>query len=80
MYAVNYELWIDQAADVYREVNAFMRTVRHDRIIGHEKLESGVYKTVYENGHVIVNYNRYPVTADGRTIDAESYVTGGGQS
>lgn len=81
LYAVNYELWIDQAAEIYKEVNDVLKQVRGERIIGHEKLGEGVYKTVYENGlYVIVNYNRSQVKADGKTIEAESYITGGGQS
>lgn len=81
LYAVNYELWIDEAADIYREVNAILKNVRHEPITDHEKLEDGVYRTEYGNGmFIIVNYNRSAVTVDGRTIEAESYVTGGVQS
>jgi len=80
LYAVNYELWLDQAAEIYKEVNAFLQNVRHERIVGHEKLQEGVYKTVYESGYVIVNYNRSAVTVEGKTIEAEGYVTGGGHS
>ncbi|CAM3367762.1 DUF5696 domain-containing protein [Marinicrinis lubricantis] len=79
LYAVNYEQWIDQAAEMYEEVNAFLKQVQGERIISHEKLDEGVMKTVYENGvYVIVNYNDREVMADGRWIEAESYLTGGG--
>lgn len=78
LYAVHYTMWLDEAADMYREVNEVLKQVRHERIVSHGKLAEGVYKTVYENGlSVIVNYNRSPVTAEGRTIEAEGYVTGG---
>jgi len=78
LYSANYELWIDEAVRIYEEVNAFLKQVRHERIIGHEPLADRVFKTVYENGaYVIVNYNREPVTIKGVTIEAESYVTGG---
>lgn len=81
LYAVNYELWIDEAADIYREVNAILKNVSNERIIQHEKLASGVFRTEYEKGmYIIVNYNRFAVTIDGQTIEAESYVTGGVQS
>ncbi|MCR8655927.1 DUF5696 domain-containing protein [Paenibacillus endoradicis] len=80
LYAVNYELWIDQASEIYNNVNEVLRKVQNERIIGHEKLTEGVYKTVYESMYVIVNYNHSQVTIDGRTIDAESYITGGEQS
>ncbi|WP_041853925.1 DUF5696 domain-containing protein [Thermobacillus composti] len=81
LYAVHYALWMDKAADIYREVNEVLKDVRHERIVAHEKLDEGVFKTVYESGmSVIVNYNGHPVTAEGRTIEAESYVTGGERS
>ncbi|MDR9855163.1 DUF5696 domain-containing protein [Paenibacillus sp. VCA1] len=81
LYAVHYKQWIDQAAEMYREVNDVLKNVRNEPITGHEKLGEGVYKTVYGNGfYVIVNYNRTDVTADGRTVKAESYLTGGVQS
>lgn len=78
LYSVNYELWIDEAARMYEEVNNFLKQVKHQRIIGHEQLTGGVYKTVYENGaYVIVNYNRTAVNVENMTIEAESYITGG---
>lgn len=81
LYAVHYALWIDQAAGIYHEVNGVLKNVRNERIVAHEKLGEGVFKTVYGNGmYVIVNYNRSPVTVDGRTIEAEGYVTGGERS
>lgn len=78
LYAVNYELWIKQAAEMYKEVNEVLAQVQNQRITGHKKLADGVYKTDYENGiYVIVNYNRSAVQADGQQIEAESYITGG---
>ncbi|WP_336790444.1 DUF5696 domain-containing protein [Paenibacillus sp. MMO-177] len=81
LYAVNYKLWLDKAATMYQEVNKVLRNVRNEPITGHEKLQEGVYKTVYGNGiSIIVNYNRSQVNVDGKTIEAESYLTGGDQS
>ncbi|MDQ0899479.1 DUF5696 domain-containing protein [Paenibacillus sp. V4I7] len=81
LFAVNYKLWIEKAAGLYQEVNKVLKNVRNEPIIGHEKLQQGVYKTVYGNGmYVVVNYNRSQVTIDGKTIEAESYMTGGDQS
>lgn len=81
LYAVHYKQWIDQAAEMYREVNDVLKNVRNEPITGHEKLGEGVFKTVYGNGvYVIVNYNRTDVTVDGQTVKAESYLTGGVQS
>ena len=81
LYAVNYEQWIDEAAAIYHEVNGVLKNVLHERIVRHEKLDEGVFKTVYGNGtYVVVNYNPSPVTVDGATIEAESYKTGGEQA
>ncbi|WP_245805829.1 DUF5696 domain-containing protein [Bacillus alkalicellulosilyticus] len=78
LYAVNYELWIDQATEIYHEVNEVLSKVKGEPIAEHEKLEHGVYRTEYNNGvYVIVNYNRYPVDVDGKTIEAQGYMTGG---
>ncbi|ACT02873.1 DUF5696 domain-containing protein [Paenibacillus sp. JDR-2] len=81
LYAVNYKLWMDKAAGMYQEVNKVLKNVKNEPITGHEKLQQGVYKTVYGNGlYVIVNYNRSQVTVEGKSIEAESYLTGGDQS
>lgn len=81
LYAVNYKLWLDKASEIYQEVNAVLRSVRNERITTHDKLDEGVFKTVYENGiYVIVNYNQTQVTVEGRTVEAESYITGGERS
>ncbi|MEK0313283.1 DUF5696 domain-containing protein [Cohnella sp. 56] len=78
LYAVHYKQWLDQAEAIYREVNGVLGRVQQQRIVSHEQLEAGVYKTVYESGYyVIVNYNRAAIVADGHTIAAESYATGG---
>ncbi|MFS0725570.1 DUF5696 domain-containing protein [Paenibacillus sp. 1P07SE] len=78
LYAVNYEQWIDTAAQMYGEVNEALSKVAGQRLSGHEKLADGVFKSTYENGvSFIVNYNREPVTAEGRRIEAESYAIGG---
>lgn len=81
LYAVHYREWIDLAEDLYHEVNEVLKHVKGQRIISHKKLADGVFKTLYENGYfVIVNYNDSSVTADGWTIEAESFVTGGERS
>ncbi len=81
LYAVNYEQWLDQAADIYHEVNDVLGSAGQEPIVEHTKLADGVFKTVYGNGmYVIVNYNSAPVTIDGSTIEAESYKTGGEQA
>ena len=41
---------------------------------GHEQLQPGVFKTIYEDGSFsVVNYNDHPVFAEGRNIPALDY-------
>lgn len=81
LYAVHYREWIDLAWQMYDELNEVLGHVKGQRIVSHEKMDDGVFKTEYENGfYVIVNYNASSVTVDGVTIEAESFATGGEQS
>lgn len=78
LYALNYELWLDDAKSIFTEVSKFYEELTSKKIIDHQKLQSGVYKTTYEHGqYVIVNYNHSRVTVDGRKIEALGYMTGG---
>jgi hypothetical protein len=80
LYAVHYGQWIDQAVQIYKVVNGVLSKVQNKRMISHEQISNGVFKTIYENGvYVIVNYNESKVEVDGRRIEAKSYVTGGEQ-
>lgn len=78
LYAVNYERWIDQAVEIYHELNDFLKNVQGEEIRSHEILEDDVYRTTYDNGaYVIVNYGLESVNVDGYTIEPQSYITGG---
>ncbi|WP_438434793.1 DUF5696 domain-containing protein [Gorillibacterium sp. sgz500922] len=80
LYSVHYRQWLDSAADLYRQVNEVLKQVQGQGLRSHEQLADGVFKTVYDNGiYVIVNYNTSPAEADGKRIEAESYITGGEQ-
>lgn len=79
MYSSDVENWYDEAIQTYKEINAVLGTVQGQTIQKHEQLMKGVYRTVYESGvTIIVNYNDYPVTAEGLTIEAEDYEVRGG--
>ena len=81
LYSINYKEWLEPARDIYHEVNDVLKQVNNQGIISHEKLEEGVYKTVYENGvYVIVNYNPEPVSVEGIDVGAEDYYVGGGNN
>ncbi|MBP1913442.1 hypothetical protein J2Z23_000374 [Lederbergia galactosidilyticus] len=80
LFAVNYELWLDQSIELYQEVNDFLKEVQGEGLIKHEKLADNVYQSTYSNGlYVIVNYNAEEVEIDGKTIKPEGYIIGGDQ-
>lgn len=78
LYSIYYREWMDLAVQAYREVNEVLKRVNGQKIISHQKLGEGVYKTVYENGvYTIVNYNSTPVVVEGIRIEAEDFYAGG---
>lgn len=76
LYSSNYEAWIDEAIDVYRRVEHALAGVRDKTIISHEAVEADVYKTVYEDGTVVVvNYGKHPVEVDGLRVGGEDFAS-----
>lgn len=74
LYATTFATWVDDAKQVYNEVNTVLKGVSGETIESHEILQSGVRKVTYSNGTVIyVNYNRQDVTVDGVQIPAMGY-------
>lgn len=70
----NYEAWLDEAVQMYEEVNSILKKVRGQQITAHKEWRTGVYETTYDNDYsVIVNYNNYPVNIDSITVEAENY-------
>lgn len=78
LYAANFAEWIEDAVGFYREADAVLGRFHGQRIVNHEKLAAGVYRTTYEDGgSVIVNYNEEPyvhgsvTVSGGMTVSAE---------
>ena len=77
-YASSYARWLDSAGEAYAFLNELLTPVQSARMLGHEKLAEGVFRTHYDNGYAIyVNYTDAPVTFDGVTISAQSAVREG---
>ncbi len=76
LYSVQYDVVKDEIESVYEEVSKIRQKIGTSKIIGHETLMDGVYKTTYATGvSVTVNYNLYDVTIDtGTTLPSESYI------
>jgi len=74
LFSGNYQIWFDQAVEMYHEVNEALNEVRTEKIIAHEELSDGVFKTTYSNDKsFIVNYNNESVQVDDTTVEARGY-------
>lgn len=68
LYSLYYGDWIDDAIAFYNRMEEELAPVRKGSILKHEKLADNVYKTTWEAGSVIVNYNDYDYVVDGAVI------------
>lgn len=80
LYSIQYNIWLQDAVDTYKELNDALGQVVNSQMISHEVLENGLHKTTYDNGTAIyVNYSKVPIREDGVEVDAQSYVVKGGE-
>ncbi|MGE5558420.1 MAG: DUF5696 domain-containing protein [Bacillota bacterium] len=57
-YSGHYNDWLTDAVNDYKVTQDLYKHIYNKKMIGHERIASGVYKTIYENGvAVYVNYN-----------------------
>lgn len=82
IYSLNYEPWIDQAAELYTRYNDLLSQTANQAMVHHDMLEEGVVKVTYEDGTTVyVNYNATDYTQDGLVVPAEDFVvTKGGNT
>ncbi|MBQ5321449.1 MAG: hypothetical protein J6K88_05290 [Oscillospiraceae bacterium] len=73
LYSLYYGDWVDTAADYYKQLTEKAEGLIGTEITAHEKLQYNVYKTTYEGGIVIVNYNDYEVTIGDVTVGAKDF-------
>lgn len=74
MFSQNYENWVELAAEKYLDIKARIGGVATGAIIGHRELASGVYRTDWENGGVIVNYTDKDISIEGLTVPAKDFI------
>ena len=78
LYSSAYRLWIEEAAQRYRELNDVLHDVQSQTITDHRKLAKGVFQTTFEKGKtIIVNYNDMESNVNGRIVGAKDYWVGG---
>lgn len=74
LYTTQYQQWIKQAEDIYREVNEVLKQVRGEYIREHQKLEEGLFLVEYENNKgIIVNYNKQEKEYEDIVVAPESF-------
>ncbi|MBP3237594.1 MAG: hypothetical protein J6M24_00695 [Lachnospiraceae bacterium] len=77
LYATNYVNWVDEACDIYREVNNALAPVTKASVIRHDILDGNnkIKKITYDNGVVIyVNYSDDSVATSDGTIGPKNYM------
>lgn len=79
LYSIHYMDWLEDAAQMYHQLNEALKPVQSAMMIGHQKHAPGVFETMYSNGiSIIVNYNDQPVEVDGVHVNALDYSLKGG--
>lgn len=74
LYALHYRDWLQEAKEIYKELDELLREVQGQSISDWQVLAENVHQTTFENGlSVIVNYNLEPVTVNGMVIPGQDY-------
>lgn len=73
IFSRNYENWIVFATEKYLDVKERTGDICTGAIMSHEKIADGVYRTDWEKGSVIVNYNDNQVIMDGIIVPANDF-------
>gem|GEM_PF-242131 len=77
VYSSKFELYKDTIVEYYNDIKSVNDKTKDAYIIDHEKLDSGVNVTTYDNGvKVYTNYSENAVIVDGLTIEGLSYKVG----
>lgn len=73
-YATTFDVWKEEAVDIYNQVNGALKYVTGAMIVNHEILDNSVRKITYNNGVVIyINYNDNVQMTEGYEIPAKGY-------
>ncbi|MBO4390691.1 MAG: hypothetical protein J5825_07530 [Lachnospiraceae bacterium] len=74
-YSTWYENWMEDATEVWTEVNSALKYVTDAYMVNRTEPADGVIRVTYSNGVVIyINYNGEPASVDGLSLEAESYL------
>ncbi len=74
-FSVQYQDYLEKAAQLYGEFNAFYRMVDQARPVSHEILTADLRRVIYENGVTLyVNYGKTDALWENETIPAQGYL------
>lgn len=77
-FSPDFRGWLDHAVEKYKSASSILAQTADQAMVKHEKMEEGVYRTLYENGlAVYVNYNNHAVSVNGMEIGPRNYAIGG---
>ncbi len=81
-YSTTFDVWKQDAADMYAYVNGALSLVRGSFMVAHSQPFDGVSRTEYSNGVAIyVNYTDVPIEVDGGiTVPARDWAACGGEN
>ncbi len=75
LYSVSFDDWEEKMVDSWSRANSVLERLMDKKILKHEKLMDGLYRTSYENGAcVLVNYNNTDLNIDGQTVKARDFI------
>lgn len=80
-FSTQYEIWLEEAVAMYKEVNQVLAEVSNATIIERIVHEPGVVEVHYDNGiRIFVNYSDQEVAVNGVQVASRNYSVGGGRS
>lgn len=73
-HTTQYQDWLEEAVEIYHDVNDVLRQIQGQRMVDHQELEEGLVLTVYENDlGIVVNYNQQSKSFQDKEIAPESF-------
>ena len=80
-FSTQYLDYLNAAADLYGQYNAFYRQVKNARPVSHDILSGSLRRVKYDNGVTLyLNYGKTDAAADGLTVPALGYLIREGEA
>lgn len=80
-HSLSYNEWLADAIDVYKKIKPLLEKTSTAKIISHNRMNSGISKTVYDNGLIVyVNFTSQKVDIEGLAIEGLDFAMTGGDA